>query len=249
VVWFSREALPSGVRSHGRERRAAVPAVLFAAGVCLAVPALAASGARAAAPPTSVTVTITNSRIVFAPSYVPAGPLVFTVLNQTTAARDFRVGARRTGMIAAGHSARLTATLTGKGERTLSSVATDSTSQIKRRLRRLTGMLYLFKPCTDPATTTVDASMARSGGLMLSQTRVPCGTVTFDVTDVDEPGTSLLVSLVVPPISGVTDQLDPGGTATMTLHFAAKAVVHCDAVQDDSDGDSVVVGYGSLILF
>ena len=134
-------------------------------------------------------------------------------------------------------------TLPGKGERTFSSVATASS-------RRITGALHLFEPCTHPAMTTVDLSMAKSpGGITLSPTRVPCGTVTFDVTDVDTPGTSLLVSVDVPPLSGVTSQLDPGGTATLRLRFAAKAVVHRDAVQDDAVGDSVVVGAGSLTLY
>jgi hypothetical protein len=199
--------------------------------------------ARAATSPTRVTVTIRNSRIVFAPAWVPTGPLVLTVFNRTRGARDFGVGARRTGAIAAGRSARLTVTLPGKGERTFSSVATASS-------RRITGTLYLFEPCTHPAMTTVDVHIAKSaGGLMLSPSSVPCGTVTFAVTDVDTPGASVLVSSVVPPLSGVTDQLAPGGTATLTLRFAAKAIVHLDAVEDDAEGDSVVVGYGSLTLF
>jgi hypothetical protein len=88
-----------------------------------------------------------------------------------------------------------------------------------------------------------------AGGLTLSQTRVPCGTVTFDVTDVDTPGTSLLVSSDVPPLSRVTDQLDPGGTATLTVRFPAKGLVRCQAVSDDSSGYSVVVAYGALTLF
>jgi hypothetical protein len=84
---------------------------------------------------------------------------------------------------------------------------------------------------------------------MLSQTRIPCGTVTFDVTDVDEPATSLLASTVVPALSDVTNQLDPGETATLTLRSAAKTVVHCDAVQYDGvESDSFSVGYGSLSL-
>jgi len=219
---------------------AAVPAaVVWLAGAGVWAPA----GARAAAAPTRVKVTISGSRIAFAPSYVPPGTLVFTVFNRTRSARDFGVGARRTGAIAAGRSGKLTVTLPGKGERTFSSVAMASS-------RRITGALYLIEPCTRPAMTTVDVSMAKSaGGITLSQTRVPCGTVTFEVTDVDTPATSLLVSLDVPPLSGVTNQLDPGGTATMTLNFAAKGVVHCEAVQDDAGGDSVVAGFASLTLY
>lgn len=217
--------------------------------VCLAGAGLSASaGARtaaAAATATRVTVTIRNSEILIAPGWVPTGKLVLTVLNRTKRARDFGVGSQRTGAIAAGGSEKLTVTLSGKGERTVSSVATGSSP------RRLTGALYLFKPCPNPATTTVEVSMATqsAGGLTLSQTRVPCGTVTFEVTDVNTPGTSLLVSNNVPPRSGVTDQLAPGGTATMTLRFAAKAVVRCEAIADDAEGDSLVVAYAPLTLY
>jgi hypothetical protein len=216
-----------------------------AAVVCLTGAGLSASaGAHAAAPATKVTVTIKRSHMVFAPDYVPPGRVAFTILNRTKHARDFGVGARRTAAIRAGGSARLTVPLPNLGERTFSSAAPASSSPIR-------GALYLIDPCTSPVASTVDVSISKAaeGGVTLSQTRVPCGTVTFDVTDVDTPGTSLLVSVAVPPLSSVTDQLAPGGTATMTVPFTAKAVVHCEAVQDDNNGDSLVVGAGSLTLY
>jgi hypothetical protein len=218
-----------------------VLAAVSVAAVCVAG-AVLSTGARAATSPTTVTVTIRYSGIVFAPSYAPAGKLVLAVLNRTTGARDFGVGAQRTGAIAGGRSARLTVTLPAQGERTFTSVATG-------RLHRITGALDLFEPCRHPAPATVDVSLTKSGGgLTLSPTTVPCGTVTFAVTDVDEAGASLLCSIAAPPQSVVTNQLGPGGTATLTLRSAAKAVVECDAVEDDGNGDSLVVGYASLTL-
>jgi hypothetical protein len=228
---------------------AAVPvAVVWLAGAGLS----ASAGARAAASPTRVRATITNSRIVFTPSSVPTGTLVFTVFNRTSGARAFGVGARRTSAIGAGRSRRLTVTVSGTGERTFSSVATANSRPSRGPTPGVTGALYLYKPCTHPAMTTVDVRMASTsaGGLTLSRTRVPCGTVTFEVTDVDEPATSLLASIVVPPLSQVTNQLDPDGTASLTLRSAAKTVIHCDAVQYDGvESDSFSVGYGSLTLF
>jgi hypothetical protein len=212
----------------------------------------ASAAARAAASPTRVTARITNSRIVFAPSNVPTGTLVFTVFNRTSRARAFGIGARRTSAIAAGRSATLTLTLRRAGERTFSSVATANSRRSDGPTPGFTGALYLYERCTHPAMTTVDVRMATesAGGLMLSQTRIPCGTVTFDVTDVDEPATSLLASTVVPALAQVTSQLDPGETAKLTLRSAAKTVVHCDAVQYDAvESDSFSVGYGSLTLF
>jgi hypothetical protein len=242
AVGFSREALWSSGGDRCGVRRARLTGAAFVAVLLVAAGGLCAS-ARAAASPTRVT--ISNSRIEFAPGYAPSGSLVFTVVNRTSNARDFRIGALRTAAIAPGHSATLTAVLPGTGDRPVSSVATAGSQPSKSRL---TGTLYLYEPCTHPSTTTVDVSIASAGGLTLSQTSVPCGTVTFMVTDVDRPATSLLVSIVVPPRSGVTDQLNPGGTATMTVRFAAKTVVNCDAVQDDSAGDSLVVGHASLTL-
>lgn len=246
--------LEGGARSRSRGRRAFVLAAVSVAVVSLAGAGGVAASARAhaAASRTSVKVTITDSRIVFAPSYVPTGTLVFTVFNRTSSARAFGVGARRTSAIAAGRSARLTVTFPRAGKRTFSSVAAANSGHSNGPTPRLTAALYLYEPCTHPGTTTVDVRMASAsaGGLTLSPTRVPCGTVTFDITDVDEPSTTLLASIVVPALAQVTNQLDPGDTATLTLRSPAKTVIHCDAVQDNAaDSDSVSVGYGSLTLF
>ena len=230
-------------------RRAAVVLAVPIVAVGLAAAAFWAPAGARAATPTSVTATITSSRIVFAPSYVPTGKVVITVVNRTKARRDFGVGARRTGAIGAGRTGRLTVTVSGSGARQFSSVAAAGSRQNTGGSHRLTATLHLFEPCSDAVATTVNVQIDQSaGGLTLSPTTVPCGTVTFAVTDVDEAGASLLVSVEAPPQSAVTNQLGPGGTATLTLRSAAKAVVECDAVEDDGNGDSLVVGYASLTL-
>lgn len=208
----------------------------------------APAGARAATP-TTVTATITNSRIVFAPSYVPTGTVVITVVNRTKDRRDFGVGARRTGVIAAGHSALLTVTVSGSGDREFSSVVAAGSRRMTGGSRRLTAGLHLFEPCGDASATTVDVQINESaGGLTLSPTTIPCGTVTFDVTDVDTPNARLVVSADVPPQSGLSPQLNPGGTATLTVDFPAATLAHCSAIQVGGDGVVVVVGDGSLTL-
>jgi hypothetical protein len=207
------------------------------------------AAARADPAPTRVTVTIRTSAIVFAPRYVPSGAVAFTVFNRTRGARDFGVGARRTRAIAAGRSTRLTLALASNGERTFSSLATAG-SRTKGLVPRVTGALYLFEPCKHPAATTVEVSISTStAGLMLSQTMVPCGTVTFAVTDVDTTGVSLLVTTALPPLAAETNELDPGGTATLTVRFVATAVIDCDAIESDAGGNPTLVGHGSLTLF
>jgi hypothetical protein len=186
---------------------------------------------------------------VFAPSYVPTGTVVITVVNRTKDRRDFGVGSQRTGAIAAGRSELLTVTLSGSGERRFFSVASAGSSHITGGSRRLTAALHLFEPCGDASATTVDVQIDQSaGGLTLSPATVPCGTVTFDVTDVDTPNARLLVSADAPPRSGLTAQLNPGGTAMLTINFPATALAHFSAVQIGGDGVVTVVGDGSLTV-
>ncbi len=219
------------------------------AAIGLTAAAVWGPGVARAATPTRVTATITNSRIGFAPSYVPTGTVVITVVNRTKARRDFGAGARQTGGIAAGRSGRLTVTFSGSGERRFSSVAVAGSRHITGGSRRLTAALHLYKPCSDPSATTVDVQIDRSaGGLTLSPTTVPCGTVTFDVTDVDSPNARLLVSADAPPRSGVAAQLNPGGTATLIIDFPAAALVQCGAVQVGGDGIVTVIGEGSVAV-
>lgn len=211
------------------------------------VAAWAAAGAGAATP-TSVTATITRAGIALVPSYVPTGTVVVTVVNRTDDRRDFGVGARRTAAIPAGHSAKLTVTLSGTGVRRFSSTAVGSHAGSSAP-GRLTAALHLFEPCADASATTVSVQIDRSaGGLVLSPTVVPCGTVTFAISDVDTTSAVLLVAAAAPPVSGVTRQLDPGGTATLTVQFPAAALVRCSVVQVGGDGVVATVGDGSLTV-
>ncbi len=219
------------------------------AAVGLAAAALWASADARAATPTRVTATITNSRIGLAPRYVSTGTVVITVVNRTKDRREFGVGARRTGAIAAGRSERLTVTFSGSGQRQFSSVAVVGSRHITGGSHRLTAAIHVFEPCSDASATTVDVQIDESaGGLTLSPTMVPCGTVTFDVTDVDASNARLIVSADAPPLSGLTTQLNPGGTTTLTIYFPATALAHCVAVQVGGDGVVVDVGDGSVAV-
>jgi hypothetical protein len=52
----------------------------------------------------------------------------------------------------------------------------------------------VFVPCTHPQTLIVDVQMDHGGsGITLSQTTIPCGTVTFAVTNVGAMVESLYV--------------------------------------------------------
>ncbi len=174
---------------------------------------------------------------------------MITVVNRTKDRRDFGVGARRTGAIAAGRSERLTVTFSGSGERQFSSVAAAGSRHMTGGSRRLTGAIHLFEPCSDASATTVDVQIDQAaGGLTLSPTAVPCGTVTFAVTDIDTPNARLFVSADAPPESGLTTQLNPGGTTTLTVYFPAAALAQCVAVQIGGDGILVDIGKGTVAV-
>jgi hypothetical protein len=215
----------------------------------LAVAGFWAPSAAHAAAPTMVTATITDSRIVFAPSWVPTGTVVITVVNRTKDRRDLGVGAQRTGAIAAEHSERLTVTFSASGKQRFFSVAAAGSRHVAGGSPRLAAALHLFEPCSDASATTVAVEIDQSaGGLTLSPTTVPCGTVTFDVTDVDTTNARLLFSADSPPLSGLTTQLNPGATATLTVPFPASTLVHLSAVQVGGDGILVVAGDGLLTV-
>jgi hypothetical protein len=197
-------------------------AVLVAGAWPGAIGLCASAQASAAAPPTRVSVSIGRSGIVFASTDVPAGVIAFTVVNRTLAVRDFGIGTRRTRAIAAGRSRTLTVTLTRGGAHMFTSFAAGRSS-------RLSGVLDVFEPCATPARSRVEVQMAQGmGGISVSQASVPCGTVTFVVADSGTLTDSLQVfsQRPAPWVAGQTPELQPGQTATLTLRFPGKGLVH-----------------------
>ena len=59
-------------------------------------------------------------------------------------------------------------------------------------------------------------------GITLSQTAIPCGTVTFVITNVGSMLDSLEVFADDPHARGTTPELEPGQTAWLTIRFAEK---------------------------
>jgi uncharacterized cupredoxin-like copper-binding protein len=179
--------------------------------------------APAAPPPvyagaTTVFVKLTDSKLTVAPSRVPVGTVVFRIVNKGKTARSFAIDGKRARTIAAGKSATLRVELRGRGPRALVSVG-------RRHGARLNGVLDIFEPCTNPATTTVSVQMAQEpGGITLSQTTIPCGVVTFVVTDVGTMVDSFQVFADYPQAQGSTRELRPGQTARLTVRFTEKGI-------------------------
>jgi hypothetical protein len=88
-------------------------------------------------------------------------------------------------------------------------------------------VLTTFVPCSQPATTTVAVRMDHDGtGITLSRTTIPCGTVTFVVTNVGALDDSLQVFADYPGARGTTPELGTGQTAKLTIRFTEKSVAY-----------------------
>jgi hypothetical protein len=185
----------------------------LAAGLGALALALSAAPSQVKADAASVTVTLTDSALIVAPSRIPVGGVVFRIVNRGRVARSFSIGGNRTRAIPAGGSARLRVALTTPGTRTTVSVG-------PRRATRITGVLGVFAPCAHPTSTTVVVQLGQDkGGLTISQTTIPCGAVTFSVTDTGSLIDSLQVFANYAGARGTTPELKPGQTASLTIHF------------------------------
>jgi hypothetical protein len=214
-------------RNDHAARRIQTATMLFtvaaaSAALLAAFPNSAAASARLGAshPSTTVTVTLKNSSVILSPTAVPIGAVAFKILNRGKIRRDFEVAGRKTPPIPAGKTATLNVQLPSQGPRTFTSTA-------RRHSSRLTGVLDVYEPCTNPVATTVSMKMAQdNGGIIVSQTTIPCGTITFVVTNIGTVTDSLQVFTEVPSIAQSTPELPAGRTATLTIHFPEKGVVY-----------------------
>jgi hypothetical protein len=168
--------------------------------------------------PVAVIVKLTDSQATVTPSKVPVGRVRFTILNRGRAARSFAIGRVRTSTVAPGSSITLKTAFSDRGLHQYSSVG--------RHVARLSGVLTVFVPCTHPQPSIVDVRMDHGRtGITFSQTTIPCGTVTFVVTNIGAMVDSFQVFADYPRARGTTPELQPGQTARLTIHFTEKSIV------------------------
>jgi hypothetical protein len=181
----------------------------------------------------TVVVRLTSATVEAAPVNVLAGPLIFKIANRGKVARDFAIGGKHTPQIAAGRSTTLKVNLT-KGFRTYSSVRRDHRGRVR-------GLLNALEPCTNPVATTVTVKMHQSpGAITVSQSTVPCGNVTFLITNTGPMVDDLHVFAELPQEKGASPELNPGQTAILTIRFTAKGIAHYES----SDFPPVELEYG-----
>jgi uncharacterized cupredoxin-like copper-binding protein len=182
--------------------------------------------AVARAADTAVSVTLTNTKISLSEKTVMVGTVKFTVANKSTTARKFSIAGKTTPAIAPGKTATLRVKFTSKG-----SYAHVSSG----RGRTVKGALVVVSPtpqgtaiqsgssasssstaglnvCMHPVSTTVHVLMT-DGHFEFSQTTIPCGSVTFVMTNA---GT---LEHIISLGGGAKPGLNPGQTGSMTVNL------------------------------
>jgi hypothetical protein len=139
-----------------------------------------------------VQVKLGDALSIMRPARTPVGPVVFRVVNRGSVARSFAIGSARRSTIAPGSSATLRLVFAHAGSHQYVSSG--------RRVPRLTGVLEVFAPCVNPTT-------------------IPCGTVTFVVSNTGTLIDSLQAFADYANARGTTPELEPGQTAAVTIHF------------------------------
>lgn len=187
----------------------------------------------------TVAVTITDSKLTLSPRSVPAGAVRLKVTNVGKLARAFSVAGRTTPKLAAGTSAvlkvvftkpatyiavasaaggrQIKATLKVVAVETPPTSAAPTTTSSKPTTTPTTG-----SGCSNPVATTVTVAIT-DGKFTFSQTTIPCGTVTFVLTNNGSLVHSLQLSSAA---GGVTNsfgqQILPGQTVNTTVDMRAR---------------------------
>ena len=203
-------------------------AVVAAAFALVAVALLpnALAGPRASG--SSVVVTITDSKLTLRPATVAHGIVTFKVEHAGLVAHSFEVGGKTTSRIAHGKTAVLKVALPKAGS--YQAVAQGGAGTA----------------CAQPASTTVTVTIVPPT-FTFSQTTIPCGTVTFVVTNTGQLTHSLEISA---PIGAATiptnPPMQPGQTQRFTISMTEKGIYpwQCgerEDAQDDAEFENLLV--------
>jgi hypothetical protein len=164
---------------------------------------------------------------------VPAGSVVFKIVNRAKIARDFEIAGKKTPIIGTRKSATL---------RTVVAMRPYRYFSVSPGHARLSGLLGVLKACANPTTSTVEVQIS-SGIINLSPTTARCGTVTFIVTNKEEPASQVVhdfeVSVPTSVKPAVSPLLRPGETANITVNVPYKDKVYykCGVGRDAELGE------------
>jgi uncharacterized cupredoxin-like copper-binding protein len=215
----------ASMRMPFNAHRGLVLGICFAASLGAVAPAVAVTHASA----TTVVITMTDAKLESAPVVAQPGIVLFRVVNQGTRSRNFEIAGKSTPQIAAGKSATLRVSFPKPGSFLYLSYGPG-------RTRGLSNEFRIVGTCLHPAKSTVRVQMKRAP-IMVSRSTVPCGTVTFVVTNVDKIIHSFWIFTpnnngVAPP-GGKGPVVRPGKSVRMTVKFTTtgRAFYECGVIE------------------
>jgi plastocyanin len=208
----------------------------------------AALGAAVKSGAGSVTITVTAGKpseykFTLSKTTVPAGTVVFKVVNQGKKPHNFVIAGKKTALIAPGKSSTLTIVFQTKGRFAYSSSVLGQSSM--KGVFNVTATppsptatqptVTVAPPaptCANPTATTVNVSLFEFG-ITLSQASFSCGSVTFMVTNTGTVNHSFdVVGVTAGPV------LAAGASMTLTGNFTKSGSFsyRCDVGNHASQG-------------
>jgi|SRR5713101_2618135 len=202
-----------------------------------------------------VTVAATEYKFTLSKHRVPAGTVIFSVINKGRISHDFKIGGKRTPLLLPGRSATLRVTFLKSGSNPyLSTVSGQAAAGMKGVFSVGPAAVTITPaPTTTPtttttlppsttigtATTTVLVGLFDTAGpprFVLSQSTLPSGTVTFVITNSCAGGCSFDLE----GVKAGTILTLPGQSETWTVTLAPGTYrYHCD-VDPDMKGSFTV---------
>jgi uncharacterized cupredoxin-like copper-binding protein len=236
--------VPNGATHMKRPRTLLSTAGLglcLAVGIAAALVGLRAAPAHGSPTATKTVITVTMSEYKFKLSKtknIPVGTVTFKLVNKGKIPHNFKINGKTSKMINPGKTGTLTVTFKKKGS---FAYLCTVTGHAKLGMKGTLGIAVAPPTTTTPTTTTPAATCASpvattvtvsefEYGFTLSQTTVPCGTVTFQMTNAGSIVHDFIVYGAVPATSGIGATLNPGATATMqtVLTHAGQFQYICD---------------------
>jgi uncharacterized cupredoxin-like copper-binding protein len=212
----------------------------LAVGVAVALVALRATPAHGSPTATKTTITVTMSEYKFKLSKtknIPIGTVTFKLVNKGKIPHNFKINGKTSKLVMPGKTGTLTVTFKKKGSFAyLCTIVGHAKLGMKGTLgiasaptTTTTTTTTPAATCAAPVATTVTVSEFEYG-FTLSQTTVPCGTVTFVMTNNGSIVHDFIVYGANPAPSGIGPTLNPGQTATIqtVLTHAGAYMYECD---------------------
>jgi hypothetical protein len=206
---------------------------------------------------TPVAVTLTDTTLTLSRTTVPAGLVVFEIRNRGKHRHEFEIAGNATPKLASNRSTILRIVFERGGSYRFAArglragvlhVAAAKTAGSAAPTSTGSNTTSSPQPCTNPSTTTVTVTITDKyvpDGWSFSQATIPCGTVTFVLTNMGkvQHGLRLMdpAGQILPPNPGV----GPSQTLSITVNLRYRGTYEWSDITADAFGED---GIGQLVV-